>query len=312
MASTGAPISGVGFRAFVAASALAGTTVAHGGFYFSGELGANAGEDMLLRSGDTDRASRCDEFVNPLYADLEGCTSPDHSSGAVDDWMSDFDGGWGWHGAIAGGYAIQQRWRVELEWLRRRFDADQSSSILSPEGVAFTQVFGTELPEASERLGTLATDNLFANVYFEWPNNSRLTPYVGAGVGIGRASMDYAALWRRSSDPATVESARGLPNEAEVRRNLAGTVSAAGKRLRDELRGWQLLAGVRYRLGDSMSLALHGRWTRLSTFTDGGSYAQLRSHVSNLRRDGSEPVTYRVSTNDNNFAAIGLRFTVRL
>ena len=301
-----------GLRALAAACTLGGAAVAHGGFYLGGELGANAGADRRLLSGDTDRASRCDEFVNPAYAELEGCTNADRGSGAVDDWMSDFDGGWGWHAAIAGGYEIRQRWRVELEWLRRRFEADQSSAILSPEGAAFTQLFGAELPEASERIDTWATDNLFANVYFEWPNDSRLVPYLGVGAGVGRASMDYAALWRRSDDPGTVESARGLPNEDEVRRNLAGTVSAAGKRLRDRLRGWQLLAGIRYRIDESMSLALHGRWTQLSTFTDGGSYAQLRSHVSNLRRDGSEPVRYRVSTDDNAFAAIGLRFTVRL
>ena len=62
--------------------------------------------------------------------------------------------------------------------------------------------------------------------------------------------MDYRALWRRSADPNTVESARGLPNEDEVRRNLAGTVSRAENTLSSTLRGYQLLLGAEYALSE--------------------------------------------------------------
>ena len=96
-----------------------------------------------------------------------------------------------------------------------------------------------------------------------------------------------------------------------MRRNLAGTASVAGKRLRDRLRGWQLLAGVQYRLSSKLALSLHGRWARFSAFSDGGAYQRLRDHVSNLRRDGSEPVSYRVRAEDTGFFGIGLRLTAR-
>ena len=300
----------IGFVAAVLAFA-AGT--ADAAFYLSGELGVSASSDMRLHSGDTDRASRCDEFVNPRYAELEGCTDANRGVGAVDDWLSDFDSASGWQAGLAGGFEIGEHWRVELEFLERRIDVDETTPILRPMGdVAFMDFFGAELPEATERIGRFASSNLFANVYFQWPNRSRFTPYAGVGGGVSWATMEYAALWRRSADPATVVSARGLPNEDEVRRNLAATSTVANKRLRDRLGGWQLLIGVRYDISETVALSLQGRWARFSAFGDGGSYQQLRSHVSNLRLDGSEPVRYRVHTEDTGFFGTGLRLTVRL
>ena len=55
-----------------------------------------------------------------------------------------------------------------------------------------------------------------------------------------------------------METARGLPNEAEVRRNLAGTVSSVDHRLRDLLHGYQVLFGVDYKLTEALSVELRG------------------------------------------------------
>ena len=276
-------------------------------FYIAGELGAHGSPDILLRSGDTDRASRCDEFVNPRFAELDGCTATARGDGAVDDWMSRFDGASGVVAAAAVGFRIADRWRLELELLHRDTGVNASSSILSPEGIAFTRIFGAELPQASETIDSLSSRNLFANVYFDWPSMGAWTPFVGLGAGVGFAALDYAALWQRSANPNDVESASGLPNEQEVRRNLAGTASIAGGRLRDRLRGLQLLAGVDYAFSQSLSLTLQARWASFAPFEGGGVYEQLRSHASQLRRDGSEPVRYRTETNDTAFFALGMR-----
>lgn len=275
--------------------------------YVAGELGVQAAPDILLRSGDTDRASRCDEFVNPRFAELGGCTAMARGDGAVDDWMSRFDGTLGVVGAAAVGFRMADRWRLELELMHRDAGVDASSPILSPDGVAFTGIFGAELPEAFETINGFSSRNLFANVYVDWPGAGAWTPFVGLGAGVGFASLEYAALWRRSDDPNDVESARGLPNEEEVRRNLAGTASSAAGRLRDQLRGLQLLAGVDFALARSLSLTLQARWVRFAPFEGGGVYDQLRGHASQLRRDGSEPVRYRTKTDDTGFFALGLR-----
>ena len=277
-------------------------------FYWSAELGGNVAPKVRLRSGDTDRAARCDEFVNPRYAEIDACVNPDRGVGAVDDWQSRFDRAGGVFAGVAAGLQ-RGRARVELEFFHRAATYDQSSSILHPDGEAFTTIFGAELPAAEERIGGLRTNGLFANAFWHFPNASRFTPFVGAGIGVADARMEYRALWRRSDDPATVRTAAGLPNEEQVRRNLAGTVSRAEDQLRDTLRGYQLLFGVEYQWKPKRSLAVQARWARFGPFEAGGEYDQLRSHVSNLRRDGSEPVIYRVRNDDTSFIAVSLRLT---
>ena len=284
---------------------------AEAGFYLSGELGPHVARGIGLRSGDDDRPSRCDEFVNPRYAELDGCTTADRGDGAVDDWQSGFGSTWGVLAGTAVGYRFLDRFRIEMEYLYREARPDETASILDPSGTAFTRTFGSELPQASERIGSLRSHNLFLNAYFELPNTSRFTPFVGVGPGVGFADMDYGALWVRSPDPGTLASVRGLPNETEVRRNLAGTVSRAEDRLHDTLYGYQVLFGVDYSLTPSFSVELRGRWVDFSAFEDGGSYDRLRSHPSNLRRDGSEPVRYRVTTDDTEFFGLGLRLSYR-
>ena len=286
--------------------------VAHGAagqVYVAGELGPAWSPGLHLNSGDTDRASRCDEFVNPRYAELPGCTNPNRGVGAVDDWQSEFDAAWGALGGAAIGFRFRERFRMELEAYHRAADVDASSPILDPAGVPFTRILGAELPRADERVGRVAASGVFANVYWDFPNKSRFTPFVGVGLGLAAASMEYGAWWERSPDAAFVESASGLPNEAEVRRNLAGTVSQTRDRLRDRLSARQLVVGARHQLSASLALELRVRWVELGTFHDGGNYKALRSHVSNLRRDGSEPVRYFVATDDTEFVSVGLRLS---
>lgn len=292
----------------VVALAAGAAPSASAAFYVGGEAAVHGGGALALRSGDNDRAARCDEFVNPRYAELEGCTAANHGSGAVDDWMSAFDRPRGVLGSAFAGYRPSDRWRLEIEAGWRGANVDQTVPALSPgEGIPFTRIFAAELPTATERIDALRSRHLFANAYWEWPGGGRWTPFVGVGGGVAFASLEYAVLWQRTDDPNLVETARGLPNEAEVRRNLAGTASRATRTLRDRLAGWQLLAGVDYALTPSSSLGIQARWVRLAAFEDGGSYAELRGHASNLRLDGSEPVSYRVLTEDLGFAAVGLR-----
>ena len=288
------------------------------GFYLRGELGANFAEEIKLSTRDNDRAAYCDGFVNPQYSEIESCTTPNRNIGAVDAWTSHFDGASGIFAGAAVGRRVGQRLRVELEYFYREANFDRTSPIISPSGKPYTELFGPELPRAEEHLRDLIAHNLFANVYLDFPNTSRFTPYVGLGAGVGWTALDHSALWRRSSDPATIETAErakklGLSNEAaeRLRHNLAGTESITRDKLKDTLFGYQVLAGLDYALTRSLSLGLLARWAAFSRFDDGGSYRPLRDHVSNLRRDLSEPVVYRVETPDIKFFAVSLSLTFR-
>ena len=281
------------------------------GTYARAVFGANVARALLLSTFDNDRAARCDEFVNPRYAEVAACTTPDRGAGAVDAWSSEFDGARGLLAGIAVGQRFGRRLRVEFEYAYRAARYDQARPIIAPSGTAYTELFGPELPIADERVDDLTAHQLFGNVYLDLPNASRFTPYVGAGAGAGRTAMDYGALWVRSIDPDTVRTARGLPNEDEVRRNLAGTASVTRDVLTDTLFGYQVLAGVDYAVSEHVSLGVLGRWTGFSGFHDGGnSYVQLRSHPSHVRVDGSEPVVYEVRTDDVGFVAVNLSLTV--
>ena len=50
-------------------------------------------------------------------------------------------------------------------------------------------------------------------------------------------------------------------------------------------------------MSDAVSLGIKGRWVRFGRFADDDiEWERLRSHASELRLDGSEPVTFRIRT----------------
>ena len=292
----------------LAALIAAGTNPALANWRVSTDLGVGFAPGMDLFGGDNDRAARCDGFVNPRYAEWPGCTDPDRGAGAVDDWRNDFDGARGLLAGAAVGYRFSERWRAEVEYLFSESRYNEASPIRDPSGVPFVERFGPELPRAEERIGSVTLHGLFANVFFDMPVTTRLSLHVGAGAGAARTEIDYGALWARSLDPATVRTAAGLVNEDEVRRNLAGTVTSVNASPSATLLGYQMLAGADYRLSDALTLGLTLRWTRFDEFDrKGGPYDRLRSHPSNLRTDGSEPVTWRIATEDVEFVGATLR-----
>lgn len=72
---------------------------------------------------DDDRASRCDEFVNPGYASLEGCTDSDRTVNAVDEWGSDFSGATGI--LLGADYRVSESLMVGLRGRWAEFDTLQ-------------------------------------------------------------------------------------------------------------------------------------------------------------------------------------------
>ena len=117
-----------------------------------------------------------------------------------------------------------------------RVDLDAASPIIAPSGVAYESIATPELARAYERIGTADFFGLFVNVYWDIPNRSRFTPYVGVGAGVGFAAMEYDVLWERTDHlDEVVRAGAGLPNEDEIRRNLVGGDTRARERLRDRL-----------------------------------------------------------------------------
>ena len=118
---------------------------------------------------------------------------------------------------------------MELEYFYRQSKYDQTSDIYgeSAEGESGTKV-AEELVIATDRIGSVDSHNIFANLYYDFATNSRFTPYLGIGGGIGVTNMEYGSVWARNpyvNDPDTSEliltTGANLPNADMIQQNLA-------------------------------------------------------------------------------------------
>ena len=287
------------------------------GFYVSGDLGINIASGLDTTGTSNDRASWCDEYINPRYNEYERCTGPDRSVGGR--WENEFDGATGILAGAAAGYSFAGQnpnsllggLRVELEYFYRQSNYDQTADI--PLGVGTQgQKLRDEIVQAIDRIGSITSHNLFGNLFYDFVNTSRFTPYVGVGGGVGFTDMEYGSVWARNEDAMNddgsykISTGADLPNYDEIRRNLAKTVSVGQATLSDVLLGFQVLFGVDYAITESTSLGLKGRWVKFGSFSDDFIWDPLRSHPPNLRRDGSEPVSGRLKTDDLEFFGVSV------
>ena len=102
------------------------------GLYISGDFGMNFGSSMTLDGRDNDRASICDEYINPLYASVTDdgsgytCTDP---QGRGDAWKSRFSSDEGPLFALAVGFDMPDSMlRTEVEYFYRDTGYDETAS----------------------------------------------------------------------------------------------------------------------------------------------------------------------------------------
>ena len=296
------------------------------GWYLGSELGAHVVQALGMTGLSNDRASVCDEFINPQYATVTrtasyedyNCTGPDRR----DNWVNQFARAAGLQTGWVLGYRFGAgtsgpRWRhvrAEMEYYYRSTAYDQTVAVPglgAGSGSVTDDKLNQELRTATDYLGSVSSHTLFANLYWDLRTRSRFTPYVGVGVGIGSTALTYGSLWARNANPAAIGTGEGLPNVDDIRRNLAATTSSFQGVLSDTLVSRQVLFGVQYALTEDVSLGVKGRWLHGGAF---GSdelvvWDPLRSHAPNLRRDGSEPVSGQLLTDANRLWGVGLGLT---
>ena len=289
------------------------------GFYVSGDLGINIASGLDTTGTSNDRASWCDEYINPRYNEYERCTGPDRSVGGR--WENEFDGATGILAGAAAGYSFAGQnpnsplggLRVELEYFYRQSNYNQTADI--PLGVGTQgQKLRDEIVQATDRIGSITSHNLFGNLFYDFSNTSRFTPYIGIGGGMGFTDMEYGSVWARNEDSMNpdgsykISTGADLPNYDEIRRNLAKTVSVGQATLSDMLLGFQILFGVDYAITQAVSLGLKGRWVRFGSFSDDFIWNPLRSHEPFLRKSGPdrEPVSGRLRTDNVEFFGLSV------
>ena len=219
-------------------------------------------------------------------------------AGAADGWLAPFDPGAGFSAEAELGFRVSPRFRLAAVYAREATNFDQTVSSTDATGADFDKI-GNELSVGEETLRDSTSDEVQIVVYRDWPNGTRWTPYAGIGVAASRTRKDFSWLWARSADPADIATGLGQPNAEEIRRNLAGTVSAGRRNLSDTIVGYVLVAGIDRELSERVSVGLKARWKRFEAFeSDAYEGDLLRSHPPNLRLDGSEPVSAWSRTGD--------------
>ena len=315
-----------------------GWAQAGSGFYISSDLGLNVSQSMEFVGDSNDVASHCDALTNP---GLMGCRPVGHSDKpdgdylytgnfAQDAWWADFDGGSGILAGAAVGYSFADQnpngplagFRVEMEYFYRETKYDQTTRITRSDATTEDKIKRGEFGESgpNERLGSITSHNLFGNVFYDFVNTSRFTPYIGIGGGLGFTEADYSANWTRTLNKATLRDGLANPREGTEPRpdlaanppyidGLAGSSSVVSTSLSDTLWGFQVLFGVDYAITEAMSLGLKGRYVMFNDFKDGIVWDPLRSHapyVGGTVQNPTNPVSGHMSTSDIQFFGISL------
>ena len=287
------------------------------GWYLGSELGAHVVPNLGTTGLSNDRASVCDEFINPQYATVTQtagyeayeCTGPDRS----DNWVNQFARATGLHTGWVLGYRFGHV-RTEVEYVYRATAYDQTVDVpglSAGSGSVTADKLNQELQTATDYIGRVTSHTLFSNLYWDIRTRSRFTPYVGVGVGVGPTAMTYGSLWSRNANPTAIRTGEGLPNADDIRQNLAATTSSFQGVLSDRLVSQQVLVGVNYALTDGLSVGVKGRWVHAGAFESDEAlvWDPLRSHVPNLRRDGSEAVSGQLLTDASTLWGVGLSLT---
>lgn len=260
-------------------------------WYGSAEVGINFGQSFNTTGTSNDRASVCDGYINPTYDQVErtpgyndgntNCTGPDR--GATGDWTNRIGSDTGLLAGAAIGYRMRSGLRFEAEYYYRETGYDKTSTVDGASGESGDKI-AQEIIRAVDSFGDMQSHNFFANVYWDFHNDSMFVPYVGAGVGVALAEIEYGSDWSRNSNAANISTGAGLPNADEIRQNLAGTSSYAEEELEDTLFGYQLIAGVDYKISNKALMGVKVRWVEFDSLKDGGVvWDPLRSHAPYLR-----------------------------
>ena len=279
----------------LASAGVANAETSRQGFYAGIELGFANAEDVGFVLSGVNHPTSCDILVG---GDLGGPGCTDNTPQPLS--MNSFDLSTGFLGGFSVGYALD-RFRVEFEYMNRSHGGD-SSLWRVPGGNEALQSKTSEwstLDPPSERLSDFSAHQFFVNAYYDFLNNSRWTPYVGAGVGWARTSLNYEANFLRKT------IAQGYPADKPLA--AAGTLSLLDTGLTDTLFGFQFLGGLDYALTEKVSIGMKARWASFQDLEGDTLWTLIRSHRP-VRADGRTPFDSTMTFSDIRYWALSFGF----
>ena len=281
---------------------LAVPATAASGLYFGVDLGVAMAENVESTRINMGIPTNCDQWLGRATLNdgtsvplpLEQCQPRELPASP-----NSFDLDAGWLFGVNAGYAFGN-WRLEAEWFHRRHSGEHLPLVVPGDS---KQV---EFTERSEEIDEMRGNNLFANLHYDVGglDSAKLTPFVGVGLGLMRTEMDYRGVSIRNSDPQALLSLGRNPN-------AAGLTSRADEKMKDNLFGFQFIAGLDYALSERRALTVKFRYANV--FDDFGNHDNewkpLRDHESTVAPGGA-PVRYGINAEDLGFwtLSVGLKF----
>lgn len=286
------------------------STNAQSNLYAKISVGGSSNSNLTLDNSHTDRASICDEYINPLYRSVAGCT--EDNLGQRGTYSVDFDSSLGLTTSVALGLQLSSLISVEAEYSFASAFYNETAPVNSATGDNFDKL-NNEIAQAEERLGDLRSSSLYGNLILRFNSKgySSLKPYLGVGIGTNALKAEYSSVWARNSDPSKISTGDGQPNADEIKNNLAGTVSSANGLLKGSVISWKGSGGFEYKLVDQVFFTSRIQYISFGEFTSNQiAWDPLRSHVPNIRKDDSEPVAGDWSTGDLSSISldVGIRY----
>lgn len=234
--------------------ALAQTTV-----YSRINLGVSFNPGLTMTGYSNDRASICDEYINPLFASVTGCTDP--RIGVGDGYTVNYESEIGRAGGIGPGTQFNSRMALEVEYYFANASYNQTTYIGSAEGTNLAKL-ENELVQSEERLGNLQSSSFYGNAVWSFAEHaSKWIPSIGGGAGFSSVSAGYSSIRARNKNPSRIRTGDGQPNAEEIRSNLPGTISSALGAIENTVFSRKALAGLDYRISKKTYLTFRMQYT---------------------------------------------------
>ena len=278
----------------------AGAETTRGGWYGGLDLGMATPRDMDTKFTSTDGPTNCDQHFSsvtiggdtlPLRFDDPRC---ERGRGSLDN---SFDLDSGPLLGLSAGYTWRGL-RFEAEYFYRQHGGEHNGNTIEGDGKQ------QEFVQIGERVSDVKGHQFFGNVYYDFLGVSpKLIPYIGGGVGVLLARMNYSIEGHRNPDREAMIALGRHPA-------AAGTLSSDEEKLTDTIWGYQLIVGLDYPLTEKVLLGMKARYVEfVNDFKDDSAFDRLRSHTSTVGPGGDE-VRYRVKTDDWGFwgASLNLKY----
>ncbi len=289
--------------------------------------------------------SRCDLHrtgmgITANVADFNGDTGC--KDGGKTPWeYGDFDSSIGHTVGVTAGvsrlFGIPLRAEVEYLYRNNNFDGESSTDIAEKS----REFRPSHNGQAYGRLGNIWSHGFFANLYYDLPLQSKLTPYIGGGVGWALTKFQLEHFFQRNDNGDTGTSADPAGHPADysvdaedncvlgdgegtndcVLEALEGVISQAQTTHDGSAVGFQALLGFDYKLSEKFSAGVKFRWAYVGEIEGGDErWDVLRNHDSTVSPDNptdtelgrSNEITYTSTLNSSQFwgAAISLKYHI--